>query len=124
MDSCTSLIAITEGHMTARAATCGSIIRRQAGGGRSSVQFLLQTPNDYFGNSGLSVDRQNPNIVMVTGYSSWWPDTQIWRSVNGGASWSRIWDWTRYPNRSFRYVQNVSDAPWLEYPARPVCGGD
>jgi photosystem II stability/assembly factor-like uncharacterized protein len=81
------------------------------------------TNDDYFGYSGLSIDRQNPNIVMVTGYSSWWPDTQIWRSVNGGASWSRIWDWTRYPNRSFRYVQNVSDAPWLEFPDRPVCGG-
>jgi xyloglucan-specific exo-beta-1,4-glucanase len=81
------------------------------------------TNDDYFGYSGLSVDRQNPNTVMVTGYSSWWPDTQIWRSTNGGASWSRIWDWTRYPSRSFRYTQDVTAAPWLKAPAAPICGG-
>ena len=81
------------------------------------------TNDNFFGYSGLSVDRQNPNTIMVTGYSSWWPDTQIWRSTNGGATWSRIWDWTRYPNRSFRYTQDVTAAPWLKWPATPLCGG-
>jgi xyloglucan-specific exo-beta-1,4-glucanase len=81
------------------------------------------TNDDYFGYSGLSVDRQHPNTIMVTGYSSWWPDTQIWRSTNGGASWSRIWDWTRYPSRSFRYTQDITAAPWLKSPPAPVCGG-
>ncbi|HJQ30759.1 MAG TPA: xyloglucanase [Pyrinomonadaceae bacterium] len=81
------------------------------------------TNDNFFGYSGLSVDRQHPNTVMVTGYSSWWPDTQIWRSTNGGATWSRIWDWTRYPSRSFRYTQDVTAAPWLKFPATPVCGG-
>ncbi|RKN12734.1 hypothetical protein D7319_01970 [Streptomyces radicis] len=28
----------------------------------------------WFGFSGSTVDRQNPGTVMVTGYSSWWPD--------------------------------------------------
>ena len=70
--------------------------------------------NLYFGYGGLSVDRQNPNIVMCTGYSSWWPDTKMWRSTNGGATWSEIYSWTRYPSRSFRYVQDVSAAPWLD----------
>src|ERR1044071_2363059 len=81
------------------------------------------TNDNFFGYSGLSVDRQNPNTIMVTGYSSWWPDTQIWRSTNGGATWSRIWDWTRYPSRSFRYTQDVTAAPWLKFPATPICGG-
>jgi xyloglucan-specific exo-beta-1,4-glucanase len=81
------------------------------------------TSNDYFGYSGLSLDRQHPGTLMVTGYSSWWPDTQIFRSTNSGVTWTRIWDWTRYPNRSFRYVQDVSAAPWLKFPAAPVCGG-
>lgn len=81
------------------------------------------TNDNYFGYSGLSVDRQNPNVVMVTGYSSWWPDTQIWRSTNGGQTWSRIWDWTRYPNRSFRYTQDITAAPWLRTPPAPLCGG-
>jgi photosystem II stability/assembly factor-like uncharacterized protein len=81
------------------------------------------TNDNFFGYSGLSVDRQNPNTIMVTGYSSWWPDTQIWRSTNGGATWSRIWDWTRYPSRSFRYTQDVTASPWLRWPATPLCGG-
>jgi xyloglucan-specific exo-beta-1,4-glucanase len=81
------------------------------------------TNDNFFGYSGLSVDRQNPNVVMVTGYSSWWPDTQIWRSTNGGQTWSRIWDWTRYPSRSFRYTQDITAAPWLKTPPAPLCGG-
>ncbi len=81
------------------------------------------TNDNYFGYSGLSVDRQHPNTIMVTGYSSWWPDTQIWRSTNGGATWSRIWDWTRYPSRSFRYTQDITAAPWLKFPLTPLCGG-
>src|ERR1051325_2023665 len=81
------------------------------------------TNDNYFGYSGLSVDRQHPNTVMVTGYSSWWPDTEIWRSTNGGQTWSRIWDWTRYPSRSFRYTQDITAAPWLKAPPAPVCGG-
>jgi xyloglucan-specific exo-beta-1,4-glucanase len=79
--------------------------------------------NNYFGYGGLTVDRQQPNVIMVTAYSSWWPDTIVWRSINGGATWSKIWDWTRYPNRSFRYTQDVTAAPWLKWPPAPVCGG-
>jgi photosystem II stability/assembly factor-like uncharacterized protein len=71
------------------------------------------TSNNYYGYSGLTVDRQHPNTLMVTAYSSWWPDTMIWRSTDFGATWTQIWDWTRYPNRSFRYTQDISAAPWL-----------
>ena len=79
--------------------------------------------DNYFGYAGLSIDRQNPNIVMVTAYSSWWPDTIIWRSLDGGTTWNKIWNWTRYPNRSFRYIQDITAAPWLQFPAAPLCGG-
>jgi xyloglucan-specific exo-beta-1,4-glucanase len=81
------------------------------------------TNDNYYGYGGLSIDRQQPSTIMVTAYSSWWPDTIIWRSVNGGATWSKIWDWTRYPNRSFRYTQDITAAPWLKQPAAPLCGG-
>ena len=81
------------------------------------------TNDNFFGYSGLSIDRQHPNTIMVTGYSSWWPDTQIWRSTNGGTTWSRIWDWARYPNRTFRYTQDVTASPWLKFPSAPLCGG-
>lgn len=88
--------------------------------------------DSYFGYNGLDIDRSNPNIIMVTAYSSWWPDTIIWRSYNGGTTWSKIWDWTSYPARSYRYVPSangsggvgdVTAAPWLDMGAKPQSGG-
>jgi xyloglucan-specific exo-beta-1,4-glucanase len=71
------------------------------------------TNDNYSGYSGLTVDRQKSGTLMVTAYSSWWPDTIIWRSTDSGATWTKAWDWTSYPNRSFRYTMDISGAPWL-----------
>ncbi|MBX9392775.1 cellulose binding domain-containing protein [Streptomyces sp. TRM72054] len=73
----------------------------------------------YYGFSGLTVDRQNPGTVMATAYSSWWPDTQIFRSTDSGGTWTRAWDYTSYPNRSNRYTMDVSSSPWLTWGANP-----
>ncbi|MET9903701.1 cellulose binding domain-containing protein [Streptomyces sp. NPDC006446] len=73
----------------------------------------------YYGFSGLTVDRQHPGTVMATGYSSWWPDTQIFRSTDSGGSWTKAWDYTSYPNRSNRYTMDVSSVPWLTFGANP-----
>ena len=98
-----------------------------AGGAWVRISPVPSSPDpngdNYFGYNGLSVDRQHPSTVMVTAYSSWWPDTIIWRSNDSGATWSKIWNWTRYPNRSFRYVQDITTSPWLKWPAAPLCGG-
>jgi xyloglucan-specific exo-beta-1,4-glucanase len=75
--------------------------------------------DNYYGYGGLAVDGQNPNTIMVAALNSWWPDTIIFRSTNGGASWTRIWDWAAYPNRTFRYTQNIAAAPWLTFGANP-----
>ncbi|MFD4604020.1 cellulose binding domain-containing protein [Streptomyces sp. NPDC058464] len=73
----------------------------------------------YYGFSGLTVDRQHPGTVMATAYSSWWPDTQIFRSTDSGATWTKAWDYTSYPNRSNRYTIDVSSSPWLTFGANP-----
>jgi hypothetical protein len=73
----------------------------------------------YYGFSGLTVDRQKPGTVMATAYSSWWPDTQIFRSTNSGASWTKAWDYTSYPDRANRYTMDVSSSPWLTWGADP-----
>lgn len=82
------------------------------------------TTNDYFGYGGLAIDAQHPQTIMVTALNSWWPDTMIWRSTNSGSTWTRIWDFTSYPNRSLRYTQDISAAPWLNFgvtnPVAPV----
>ncbi|MFJ5833769.1 cellulose binding domain-containing protein [Streptomyces sp. NPDC093089] len=73
-----------------------------------------------YGFSGLTVDRQRPGTVMVSGYSSWYPDTQIFRTTDGGATWTRAWDHTSYPNRADRYTLDVSSSPWLTWGASPA----
>jgi xyloglucan-specific exo-beta-1,4-glucanase len=75
--------------------------------------------DDYFGYSGLTIDRQNPNTLMVATQISWWPDVIFFRSTDGGATWTRVWDWTSYPNRSFRYTMDISSSPWLTFGTNP-----
>jgi xyloglucan-specific exo-beta-1,4-glucanase len=85
--------------------------------------YPASSGDNFFGYSGLAIDKQSPGTIMVTGYSSWWPDTQIWRSKDSGTTWTRIWDWTRYPNRSFRYTQNITASPWLYWGGATTSGG-
>ncbi len=47
--------------------------------------------NLYFGFGGLAVDLQKPGTVMVAALNSWWPDGQIFRSTDGGVTWSPLW---------------------------------
>ncbi|MEU6664999.1 cellulose binding domain-containing protein [Streptomyces sp. NPDC046727] len=72
-----------------------------------------------YGFSGLTVDRRHPGTVMATASSSWWPDTQFFRSTDSGATWTKAWDYTSYPNRSNRYTIDVSSSPWLTFGANP-----
>ena len=56
---------------------------------------------------------------MATAYSSWWPDTQIFRSTDSGGTWTQAWSYTSYPNRENRYTMDVSSSPWLTWGANP-----
>ncbi|GAA3821660.1 cellulose binding domain-containing protein [Sphaerisporangium flaviroseum] len=76
--------------------------------------------DDYFGYSGLTVDRQHPGTLMVATQISWWPDVIFFRSTDSGATWTRVWDFTSYPNRSFRYKMDISAAPWLTFGGNPA----
>ncbi|EIN14753.1 hypothetical protein PUNSTDRAFT_48495 [Punctularia strigosozonata HHB-11173 SS5] len=67
----------------------------------------------YFGFGGLTVDLQKPGTVMVATLNSWWPDANIFRSTDGGATWSRLWDWQSYPTMNRYYSYDDSLAPWL-----------
>ncbi|MEV4483399.1 cellulose binding domain-containing protein [Micromonospora coxensis] len=73
----------------------------------------------YFGYSGLTIDRQRPNTLMVATQISWWPDAIFWRSTDGGATWTRIWDWSSYPNRTKRYTMDIGSVPWLTFGGNP-----
>lgn len=57
----------------------------------------------YFGFGGLGVDMQKPGTLVVASLNSWWPDAQIFRSTDSGATWSRLWEWSSYPNQNWYY---------------------
>ncbi|YCI23006.1 xyloglucanase [Paenibacillus sp. Z3-2] len=76
--------------------------------------------DNYFGYGGLAVDAQNPGTLMVATLNSWWPDATLFRSTDGGANWTRIWEFDGYPNRKLRYTQDISAAPWLTFGITPA----
>lgn len=81
--------------------------------------MTLASGDLYFGYSGLTIDRQNPETLMVASVNSWWPDMILFRTTDGGANWTRIWDWDGYPARSKRYDMDISESPWLTFGKNP-----
>jgi hypothetical protein len=93
-----------------------------------SATWTLITPpasplNGGYGFGGLSVDAENPNTIVVATLNQWWPDTQFFRSLNGGSTWNLIWNASFYPqvypnimvpNYTLSYA---SIAPWLTFGA-------
>ncbi|MFH0245147.1 cellulose binding domain-containing protein [Streptomyces sp. HK10] len=97
----------------------GQVWRYDTGSGEWRDVSPVPEADTYFGYSGLTVDRQDPGTVMVTGYSSWWPDTQIFRSTDSGETWTGAWEYDGYPNRSDRFTMDVSSVPWLTFGGSP-----
>ena len=89
---------------------CGATTPRPAPGPTSPP-----IPTAEYGFSGLTIDRQNPDTIMVVSQILWWPDIQIWRSTDRGETWSRIWEFSGYPDRTLRYNHDISAAPWLDF---------
>ena len=74
----------------------------------------LQTEKPYFGYGGFDVDPENPNVIMAATLNSWWPDAFLFRSVDGGASWTKSFYWTSYPSAKFKYTLETT-YPWLDW---------
>jgi len=57
-----------------------------------------------YGFSGLAVDPRKPSTVMVTTLDRWWPEDEIYRTTDGGATWKALAD---------KSVRNASGAPYV-----------
>jgi photosystem II stability/assembly factor-like uncharacterized protein len=44
-----------------------------------------------FGYGAVAVDAQHPSTVMVTTFAHWHPHDLIFRSTDGGANWTQLW---------------------------------
>jgi xyloglucan-specific exo-beta-1,4-glucanase len=81
--------------------------------------------NGGYGFGGLSLDGSNPNTIVVATLNQWWPDTQFFRSLDGGNTWNLIWNanfanpWPNVmvPTYALSYA---SVAPWLTFGATPA----
>jgi len=69
--------------------------------------------DNYYGFGGLAVDLQKPGTVMVAALNEWWPDANIFRSLDGGVTWSPLWDWASYPTMNRYFGVDNSATPWL-----------
>jgi len=81
--------------------------------------------NSGYGFGGLSVDAQNPNTLVVAALNNWWPDVELFRSLDGGNNWSQIWtiNWgNSWPNVLAPHytLDYASVAPWLTFGATPA----
>lgn len=81
----------------------------------SSQKFTDITPDvddgHYGGYGGITLDMQSQDTIVVTSMS-FWDDRghNIYRSTDGGASWSAL-----YTNSEKNFRMDVSDADWLTW---------
>ena len=72
-----------------------------------------------FGFGGLTIDRNDPDTIMVATQIQWWPDILIFRSTDRGATWTPIWDYAYGEDGAAtmtrRYEQSIDDVPWLSF---------
>lgn len=61
---------------------------------------------------------------MVAALNSWWPDGQIFRSTNSGATWSPLWAWGNYPTMNKYYSYSDSLAPYIGPDYTDTTAGD
>lgn len=50
---------------------------------------------------------------MVAALNCWWPDGQAYRSIDGGKTWTALWEWGNYPTLNRYYTYDDSLAPWI-----------
>ncbi|QEN04378.1 xyloglucanase [Thiospirochaeta perfilievii] len=67
------------------------------------------------GVGSVSVQWDNPKVLVATTLNEWWPDEIIYRSTDGGENWDPIWYIDSYPERINKYSMDITEAPWLDW---------
>ncbi|OJV12603.1 MAG: hypothetical protein BGO21_02325 [Dyadobacter sp. 50-39] len=68
----------------------------------SNAWTNISPPSGQGGYGGISVDAQNANHVIVSTLGRWWPRDEVFRTTDGGGSWTGLltnatWDHTLAP---------------------------
>ncbi|KAI0477200.1 family 74 glycoside hydrolase [Xylariaceae sp. FL0804] len=94
--------------------TMGAVYRYDIAASNWTDITPVSGSNLYFGFGGMGVDMLNPGTIVTASLNSWWPDAQLFRSNDSGATWSPIWAWADYPNEYYYYSQSTPLAPWIQ----------
>ncbi len=90
--------------------TAGSVWKLNTQGGT----WTNITPSTgSYGFAGLTVDRAKPTTVVVTTMDRWWPSDEIYRSTNGGTSWTALGDKAVRDASAAPYVGAASFGHWI-----------
>ncbi|MFD8008803.1 RICIN domain-containing protein [Streptomyces sp. NPDC058955] len=81
--------------------TAGSVWKHTPSGGAWKD---ISPSRGGYGFSGLAVDPRKPSTVMVTTLDRWWPEDEIYRTTDGGTTWTALAD---------KSVRNASAAPYV-----------
>ncbi|KAF0324211.1 glycoside hydrolase family 74 protein [Colletotrichum asianum] len=68
----------------------------------------------FYGFGGIAVDAQKPGTIVVATLNSWYPDAQLFRSTNSGATWKKIWNWGADGKVAPQYTIGAKNAPWIK----------
>lgn len=71
---------------------------------KTAIWTRITPPTGQGGFGGLSVDINKPGTVMVSTIDRWWPNDEVYRTINGGLSWKAV---------DANSVRDASDAPYL-----------
>ncbi|KAI0651786.1 hypothetical protein C8Q79DRAFT_898736 [Trametes meyenii] len=93
--------------------TTGSVYKYDLTSGTFTDITPVSGGDLYFGFGGVAVDLQRPGTIMVAALNSWWPDGQIFRSTDGGKTWTGLWAWQSYPTLNRYYAYDDTLAPWI-----------
>ena len=79
-----------------------------AGGQWSDITPIAPTAEQKFGYGGLALDPQHPGTLLVATLDRWHPGDQIFRSTNGGKSWTALGDKAQYDTSGTPWVNSYS----------------
>ncbi|KAK1857184.1 glycoside hydrolase family 74 protein [Colletotrichum chrysophilum] len=68
----------------------------------------------FYGFGGIAVDAQKPGTIVVATLNSWYPDAQLFRSTDSGATWKKIWNWGADGKVAPQYTIGAKNAPWIK----------
>lgn len=81
----------------------------------TDITPVKHTEGAYWGYGGMTVDAMNPDIIMTTTLNSWWPDGNLYRSIDGGETWTAFWKYDENGQRKNSYSLNYEKAPWMDW---------